>query len=40
MVREIEISSLDLRYQGCRMRQAAVEGRLLVSIERDLNNRG
>jgi hypothetical protein len=32
MVREIEISSLDLRYQGCRMRQAAVEGRLLVSI--------
>ena len=32
MVREIEISSLDLRYQGCRMRQAAVEGRLLASI--------
>lgn len=29
---EVEISELDLRYQGCRMKNAALEGRLLVSI--------
>jgi len=32
MPSELEISALDLRYQGCRMRNSALEGRLLVSI--------
>lgn len=32
MVREIEFSKLDLRYESCRMRQRAVEARLLASI--------
>jgi len=32
MVREIEISTLDLRYESYRMRQHAVEARLLASI--------
>ena len=31
-VREVELSILDLRYEGHRMKEAAVEGRLLVSI--------
>jgi len=29
---DIELSSLDLRYEGCRLKQAAVEARLLASI--------
>jgi hypothetical protein len=32
MSNEVELSALDLRYQGCRMKNAALEGRLLVSI--------
>lgn len=32
MVREIEFSKLDLRYESCRMRQRAMEARLLSSI--------
>ena len=32
MVREVEISTLDLRYESYRMRQHAVEARLLASI--------
>jgi hypothetical protein len=32
MPSEVEISALDLRYEGCRMRNSALEGRLLVSI--------
>jgi hypothetical protein len=32
MAAEIEISSLDLRYEGYRMKNPALEGRLLVSI--------
>jgi len=32
MRNEVEISALDLRYQGCRMKNSALEGRLLVSI--------
>ena len=32
IVREIELSSLDLRYQGYRLKEAAAEGRLLASI--------
>jgi hypothetical protein len=30
--REVELSSLDLRYQGLRLHEASVEGRLLASI--------
>jgi len=29
---EVELTSLDLRYEGCRLKQAAVEERLLASI--------
>ena len=32
MAREVELSTLDLRYEGYRMRQPAIEGRLLSSI--------
>lgn len=32
MATEIEISSLDLRYEGYRMKNPALEGRLLASI--------
>jgi hypothetical protein len=32
MSNEVELSAWDLRYQGCRMKNAALEGRLLVSI--------
>ena len=32
MVREIELSTLDLRYERYRLRQHAVEARMLVSI--------
>lgn len=32
MSNEVELSALDLRYQGCRMKNAALEGRLLASI--------
>ena len=32
MTKEIEISSLDLRYESCRMKNPEVEGRLLSSI--------
>jgi hypothetical protein len=32
MRNEVDIGALDLRYQGCRMKNAALEGRLLVSI--------
>jgi hypothetical protein len=32
MSNEVELSALDLRYEGCRMKNAALEGRLLVSI--------
>lgn len=32
MQNEVEISALDLRYQGYRMKNSALEGRLLVSI--------
>ena len=32
MSNEVELSALDLRYQGYRMKNAALEGRLLVSI--------
>src|SRR5919106_2721599 len=32
MASEIEISSLDLRYEGYRMKNPALEGRLLASI--------
>ncbi len=32
MAREVELSLLDLRYEGCRMKQAALEERLLGSI--------
>ncbi len=32
MSTEVELSALDLRYQGFRMKNAALEGRLLVSI--------
>ena len=32
IAREIEVSSLDLRYQSHRMKEAAAEGRLLASI--------
>ncbi len=32
IVREIELSSLDLRYQSYRLKEAAAEGRLLASI--------
>lgn len=32
MTSEVEISALDLRYEGCRMRNSALEGRLLASI--------
>jgi predicted transcriptional regulator len=32
MVRDIELSSLDLRYEGFRLKEPAVEGRLLASI--------
>jgi hypothetical protein len=32
MRNEVDICALDLRYQGCRMKNAALEGRLLVSI--------
>jgi hypothetical protein len=32
MRNEVEISALDLRYQGYRMKNAALEGRLLLSI--------
>lgn len=32
MARDIELSLLDLRYEGCRMKQAALEERLLGSI--------
>jgi hypothetical protein len=31
-VREVELSILDLRYEGHRMKEAAAEGRLLASI--------
>ncbi len=31
-VREVELSSLDLRYQGLRLQEASAEGRLLASI--------
>lgn len=30
--REVELASLDLRYEGCRLKQAAIEERLLGSI--------
>jgi hypothetical protein len=30
--REVELTSLDLRYEGCRLKQAAIEERLLGSI--------
>jgi len=32
MIREIELSTLDVRYEGCRMRQQAAETRLMSSI--------
>jgi predicted transcriptional regulator len=32
MTREIELDSLDLRYEGFRLKQSAVEGKLLASI--------
>jgi ParB-like chromosome segregation protein Spo0J len=32
MRNEVDIGALDLRYQGCRMKNAALEGRLLVSM--------
>ena len=32
MATEIEISSLDLRYEGYRMKNPALEGRLLASV--------
>jgi hypothetical protein len=32
MVKEIELSTLDVRYEGCRMRQQAAETRLMSSI--------
>jgi len=32
MTREVELSTLDLRYEGYRMRQPAIEARLLASI--------
>lgn len=32
MVREVELSTLDLRYEDYRMKQPAIEGRLLASI--------
>ena len=32
MAREVELSTLDLRYESYRMRQPAVEARLLASI--------
>ena len=32
MVKEIELSTLDMRYEGCRMRQQAAETRLMSSI--------
>jgi len=32
LVREVELSSLDLRYQGLRLQEASTEGRLLASI--------
>ena len=32
MVREIELSTLDVRYEGCRMRQQTAEARLMSSI--------
>ena len=34
VAREVELSTLDLRYEGYRMKQAAVEERLLGSIAR------
>ena len=30
--REVELASLDLRYQGLRLQEASAEGRLLASI--------
>jgi len=32
MAREVELCSLDLRYEGCRMKNAGLEGRLLTSM--------
>jgi len=32
MVKEIELSTLDMRYEGCRMRQQVAETRLMASI--------